>query len=86
MSSGSRSTELKDIFHWKISQMITKTVPINTRIVISYPMKRKSRFEFDEKSMETETTAQLEVSNRGKANVEQILALEDRNKSIRAGM
>ena len=30
----------KDILPWNISQMITKTVPISTRIVISYAMKR----------------------------------------------
>ena len=38
--SSSRSTEFKDIFPWSISQMITKTVPISTRIVISYAMKQ----------------------------------------------
>ena len=39
-TSNSRSTEFKDILPWNISQMITKTVPISTRIVISYAMKR----------------------------------------------
>ena len=39
-TSNSRSTEFKDIFPWNISQMITKTVPISTRIVISYAMKQ----------------------------------------------
>ena len=38
-TSSSRSTEFKDILPWKISQMITKTVPISTRIVTSYAMK-----------------------------------------------
>ena len=33
-TSSSRSTEFKDIFHWNISQMIMKTIPISTRIVI----------------------------------------------------
>ena len=36
--------------------------------------------------METETTKCLEFSNGGKAIVEQILALEERNKSTRAGL
>ena len=34
-TSSSRSTAFKDIFQWSISQMITKTVPISTRIVIN---------------------------------------------------
>ena len=35
-TSSSRSLELKDIFSWKIPQMITKTIPISMRIVIRY--------------------------------------------------
>ena len=35
----SRSTEFKDIFSWNISQMITKTAPTSTKIVISSEMK-----------------------------------------------
>ena len=35
-----RITEFKDILSWTISQMITKTIPISMRIVISYAMKR----------------------------------------------
>ena len=38
-TSSNRSTELKDILPWKISQMITNTITINTRIVISNAMK-----------------------------------------------
>ena len=34
-NSNSRSTQFKDIFPWNISQIITKTVPISTRVVIS---------------------------------------------------
>ena len=37
--TSSRSTKFKDILPWNISQMITKTIPISTRIVISYAMK-----------------------------------------------
>ena len=35
-TSSSWSTESKDILSWNISQMITKTILISTRIVISY--------------------------------------------------
>ena len=38
-TSNSRSTEFKDNPPWSISQMITNTVPVSTRIVISYAMK-----------------------------------------------
>ena len=39
-TSSSKSTEFKDILPWNTSQMIKKTVPINTRIVISYAIKQ----------------------------------------------
>ena len=39
-TSSSRSTEFKDIRPWSISQMITYTVPISTRIAASNAMKR----------------------------------------------
>ena len=38
-TSSSRSTEFKDILLWNISQMITKTIPVSTRIVIRHAMK-----------------------------------------------
>ena len=38
-TSSSRSTEFKDILPWNIPKMITKTVSISKRIVISYAMK-----------------------------------------------
>ena len=65
-ASSSRSTELKDILPWKISQMIKKTIPISTRIVLSYAMKQASCCEFDEKSMEIETTTWSEFPIEGK--------------------
>ena len=43
----SSSVEFRDILPRNISQMIMKTVPIHTRMVISYEMKQE---------METETT------------------------------
>ena len=38
-TSSSRSTKFEDILPWNISQMITKSILISTRIVISYAMK-----------------------------------------------
>ena len=38
-TSSRRSTEFRDILPWNISQMIMKTIPISTRIVISYAVK-----------------------------------------------
>ena len=39
-TSSSRSTEFKDTLTCYISQMITKTVPISTRLIIRYGMKQ----------------------------------------------
>ena len=39
-TSSSKSTEFKDILPWNISQIIIKTVPISTSVVISYAIKR----------------------------------------------
>ena len=39
-----KSTKFKDILPWYISQMITKTVPISTRTVISCSIKRDILF------------------------------------------
>ena len=38
-TSSNRSTEFKDILSWNISQMITKTIPISMKRVMSYAMK-----------------------------------------------
>ena len=46
---------------------------------------RVSQYEYDGKSMETETTTWSEFPNGGKAIVEQKLVLEERNRSKRAG-
>ena len=37
VTSSSRSTEFKGIIPWNISQMITKTVPISTSILLRLP-------------------------------------------------
>ena len=52
----SRSTEFKDILPWIISQMITKNIPVSKIIVISKAVKWGICFEFNWKSIETETT------------------------------
>ena len=46
---------------------------------------KASCFEFDEKTMETETTTWSEFPNAGEATVEQILAPEEINESKSAG-
>ena len=66
-TSSSRSTELKDIFSWNISQMIMKTVLISRRIVISYTIKRGIPFQFDGESMETDTTTCQKFPMEGKS-------------------
>ena len=43
-TSSSRSTEFKDILAWNISQMITKTIPLSTRLIKSYAMKHGIQF------------------------------------------
>ena len=43
-TSSSRSNGFKDILLWNISQMITKIIPISTRIVIKYVMKQSILF------------------------------------------
>ena len=63
--------------------MIMKTIPISTRTVISYAMKKAPPFQFNRKSMETET-ATSKFPNGGKAIVEQILLSEERKKSKKA--
>ena len=45
-----------------------------------------SHCEFDEKSIETRTTAWSEFPNGGEAIVEQVSAPQERNKSKRAGL
>ena len=79
-SSSSRSTEFKDILPWNISQIITKTIPISMRIVISYEMQLGIPLWIFGKSMETETTTWSEFSSGGKA-CRTKLASEELNKS-----
>ena len=82
----SRSSEFKDILPQNISKMITKTVSISTRIVISYAMKQGILLWIWWKVNGNWDKTWSEFPNRGKAFVEQILASEERKKSKRAGL
>ena len=84
-TSSSRSTKFKDILLWSISQMITKTIPIGTRIVICYTMKQGIPFWVWWK-VNGNWDNMIRITNGGKVIVEQILALDERKKSKRAGL
>ena len=78
---------LEKILPLNISQMITKTIPISRRVVISYVMKRNIPLWIWRKVMETETKTWSKFRNGGKAIVEQILVSKERNQlSKRAGL
>ena len=57
---------------------------VGTKIIINCVMKMWIHFEFEEKSMETETTT-WSISRRRETTVEQILGLEVGKKSKRVG-
>ena len=84
-TGSSRSTELKDILPWNISQMNPKTIPFSMRIVISYAMKqgilfwvwRKVNGNWDNNMMRL---SQWRVSN---CRTDTIIR---RNKSKRSGL
>ena len=63
-----------------------KTIPINKRILIAIECKEVSLFDFEAKSMETETTAWSEFSNGGKPIPKQMLGSVEKKKSKRAGL
>ena len=75
-TNSSRSNEFKNILPWNISQMITKTVPISTRIAISNVMKQATHCEYCGKSVETETTTWSEFPSGRNFIAEQILVSE----------
>ena len=82
----SRSTEFKDILSWTISQMITKTIPVSSRIVKSYVMKRGISYEAWRK-VNGNWDNMIRISQWRKSHcktntsitVEQILASEQKN-------
>ena len=84
--SSTTSTKFKDILPRFISKMVTKTIAINTRIVITFALYGAFPSEFDRKSMETKTLTWTKFPTGDKAIVLQILASEERNTSKRAGL
>ena len=83
VTSSSRITEFKDIPNehlWNDHEGRSKRHE-NRHMLCD----ETSHFEFDGKSIKTETTPWWEFPNRGKAIVEQIIAPEERSKSKRAG-
>ena len=67
-TSSSKSIKFKDILPWNISQMITKTVPISTRIVISYAMKRGILFWVWQKVNRNWDNSMIRISEWGKSH------------------
>ena len=81
-----RSTEFKDILPQNISQMITKTIPISTRIVISYAMKQGIPFWVWWKVNGNWDNNMIRIYKWRETIAEQILTPEEINKSTRAGL
>ena len=83
--STSRSTEFKDILPWYISQNITKIIPINTRVVIRYAIRRSIPLWVLQKVNGNQDNILIRISKWRKGIVELILAPEEINKCKRAG-
>ena len=84
LTSRRRSTEFKDILPWNISQMIKKTIPISTRIVISYPTKWDIPLRIWWKvNGKWDNNMISEFPNGRKVLLEQILVSEEINKPKR---
>ena len=69
--SNKRSIQIKDTLPWYISSIITKTIPINRRIIKSNAMKRSNPFRVEQKVKGN----QGNNNETMKATVEQILGL-----------
>ena len=85
-TSSSWNTESKDILPWNISQMITRTVPITTRIVTSYVMKQGILFWVWWKVNGKWDNHMIRIYQWREAIVKQILVSHKKNKSKRAGL
>ena len=85
-TGSSRSTKLEDILPWNISQMITKTIPVSTRIVISYEMKRDILLWIWWRIIGNWDKNMIRISQWWESIAEKILVPEGRNKSKRAGL
>ena len=66
--------------------MIMKTIPVSTRIVLSYAMKQDILFWVYQNVNGNCDNNMIRISNGGKAIAEQILASEEINQSKRAGL
>ena len=84
-TSRSRSTEFKDILPSYNSQIITRIIPISTRVVIRYAVKRSIPLWVSQKINGNSDDNFIRISNWGKVIVEQIITSEEINKSKRAG-
>ena len=69
-STSSRNTKFNDILSWSITQMITKTIPVCMRILMSYTVKRDITFWVWRRV----NGNMNRFPNGGNASVEQILA------------
>ena len=67
-SFSSKNTLFKAVFPWNISQMITKTVPISTRITISCAVKRCIHFWLWKKKKENGENSMIKISQRRKVH------------------
>ena len=85
-TSGSRKTEFNDILQWNIFQIITKTVPVSRRIIISYAIKRGIPFWLWRKVNGNWHNNMIRISQWKKAIVEQILLSEEKKKSKGTGL
>ena len=83
-TSSSRDTEFKDILPWNISQIITKAIPISTRIAMSYAMKRGIWLWVYWKVNGNRDQHDQNFPMEGEP--EQMLASEEINKPKRAGL
>ena len=82
----SRCTGFKDILSQNVSQIITKIIPISTRIVISNAMKRGILVWIWQKVDGNWDNNMIKFLNGRKTIIEQILVSEERNKSKKAGL
>ena len=85
-TSSSRSTDFKNILTWNISQIITKTVPISTRIVKSNERRWGIPLWISWKININWDNNMIRISQRRENHVEQILVSEKRKKFKRAGL
>ena len=81
----SRSTKFKNTFAWNMSQMITKTIQINTRIVISCAMKSGIPFGVLMK-VKGNLGKNIRICQLRESDCRTNKSSEERNKSKRVGL